>query len=141
MDKVAKYLHPMLGQMVLIKGKDVQYTDIVSKPNYYRDKENFFNYQVFTKAKAWVHEQEVRLFIYEPYSICMELLPHQKDIKEPINWKEVRAIPKIGAECFESIYLGVKINSEDKNTIIQFAKKLNPEIKVYQMSIDTNSFI
>lgn len=42
MDKVAKYLNPMLGQMVITKGFDVQYTDIVNKPNYYRDNKDFF---------------------------------------------------------------------------------------------------
>ena len=54
--------------------------------------------------------------------------------------KEVRIFPKIGNECFESIYLGVKIKEQDKDTIIKLAKKLNPNIKVYQMNIDPNTF-
>ena len=49
--------------MVTPYGRDVQYRDVVNKPNYYIDQEDFFNYQVYTKAKAWEHEQEVRLFI------------------------------------------------------------------------------
>lgn len=140
MDKVVKYLNPMLGQMVITKGIDVQYTDIVKKPNYYRDNKDFFKYQVFTKAKVWEHEQEVRLFIYDPNSICMGLLPFQKNIKSTINWKEVRAFPHIGPECFETIYLGVKINVQDKDTVIKLAKNINPNIKVYQMNIDANNF-
>ncbi len=43
-------------------------------------------------------------------------------------------------ECFDSIYLGVNICDTDKDRIIHLAKKVNPEINVYQMIPDTNSF-
>ena len=37
------------------------------------------------------------------------------------------------AECFESIYLGVNIEQNEKEKITQLAKTLNPDIKIYQM--------
>ena len=54
--------------------------------------------------------------------------------------KAVRAFPKIGGECFESIYLGVNINKKEKEKIIKVARELNPDIRIYQMEIDTNAF-
>lgn len=69
----------------------------------------------------------------------MALLPFQQD-KNELNWKEVRSFLKIGPECFDSIYLGVNISNTDRDRIIRLAKKVNPEIKVYQMFPDSNSF-
>jgi len=139
MDYVKKYLHIGLGLMVSIQGEDVQYTDIINKPDYYRDHTDLFRYQVFTKAKAWEHEQEVRLYIYKPSPMFMALLPFQND-KTVFNQKEIRTFVKIGPECFDSIHFGVKIKKEDKDKIISFAKKLNPEIKFYQMVVNPNNF-
>ncbi|MDO5396218.1 MAG: hypothetical protein Q4F07_09700, partial [Bacteroidales bacterium] len=113
--------------------------DIINKPDYYRDRKDFFTYQVFTKAKAWEHEQEVRLYIFKPSPMFMALLPFQQD-KNEFNWKEVRSFIKIGPECFDSIYLGVNISNTDKEKIIRLAKNVNPKIKLYQMFPDTNSF-
>ena len=67
------------------------------------------------------------------------LLPFQKD-KQDFDIKEVRTFIELGPECFDSIYLGVKISPEDKAEIIQYAKKLNPDIKIYQMEIDPDAF-
>lgn len=139
MEYLKNYLHPGYGLMVSTQGKDVQYRDIIKKPDYHRDCEDFFNYQIFTKAKAWEHEQEVRLYIYKPSPMFMALLPFQQD-KNELNWKEIRSFIKIGAECFDSIYFGVNISNNNKEKMIQFAKKLNSEIKFYQMIPDTNSF-
>lgn len=66
---------------------EVQYKDIVEKPDYFRDAKDFFHYQLSTKAKAWEHEQEVRLFILDPSPTYMALLPGQNDDKGPIAWK------------------------------------------------------
>jgi hypothetical protein len=44
-------------------------------------------------------------------------------------------------ECFESIYFGINTLEEDKEKIINYARKhLNPNIKLYQMSVDENAF-
>lgn len=67
-------------------------------------------------------------------------MPGQNDHKGPIDWKEVRAFPEIGGECFESVYLGINMNADEKSKIISIARKLNPDIKIYQMGIDANAF-
>lgn len=139
MKNVAKYLNVGYGMMVSTEGVDVQYRDIVNRPDYYRDKTDFFSYQVFTKAKVWEHEQEVRLFIYKPSPMFMSLLPFQQNRKE-FDHKEIRTFVKIGPECFDSIYLGVKINKDNKEKIIKLAKRLNPRIKIIQMDIDPKAF-
>lgn len=140
MEKAAKYLNVSQGMVVANSGYDVQYRDIIDKPDYFRDEIDFFHYQICTKAKAWKHEQEVRMFILDPSPNCMSLMPNQNDKDGPIDWKEVRAFPKIGGECFESIYLGANINKIEKEKIIKVARKLNLDIKIYQMEIDTNAF-
>ena len=58
---------------------------------------------------------------------------------EVMDWKEVRAYPKIGSECFEAIYLGVNILPRHKTRIVEIAKGQNPNIKVYQMKINPNA--
>lgn len=139
MDKVAKYLDVRYGMMVTKCAGNVQYRDIVNKPNYYRNLQDFFSYQIYTKAKAWEHEQEVRLFIYQPSPMFMSLLPFQHEKKE-FDHKEIRTFVTIGPECFESIYLGIRIDKEKKEKIIQLARTLNPDIKIYQMETDPKSF-
>ena len=76
----------------------------------------------------------------DPLPTYMKLLPGQNDDNGPIDWKEVRAFPKIGGECFDSVYLGIKMNTDEKSKIISVARKLNPDIKIYQMEIDANAF-
>ena len=139
MDNVAKYIDSRYGFMTITHGKEVQYRDIIEKPicrNFHGD---YFDYQVFTKAKAWEHEQEVRLYVYKPSPMFFRLLPFQKD-KQEFDNKEVRTFIELGPECFDSIYLGVKISAKNKAEIIQYAKKLNPNINIYQMETDSNSF-
>ena len=53
MEHVKKYVHVGHGMMVSTQGREGKYTDIINKPDYYHDREDFFSYQVFTKAKAW----------------------------------------------------------------------------------------
>ena len=49
-------------------------------------------------------------------------------------------VPKLGGECYDSVYLGVNIDDEMRNKIINAAKNLNPNIKIYQMKADANAF-
>lgn len=141
MDKADKYLSRIYGPIMYGYTKlEVQYKDIIDKPDYFQDKKDFIRYQLCTKAKDWEHEQEVRLIILDPYPLYMALSPSQSKKGEPIDWKEVHAFPDIGGECFESIYLGVNINKEDKKAIIETSRKLNSNIKIYQMNIDPNAF-
>ena len=141
MEKVRKYLSNIYGTfMIGCAEVEVQYKDIVEKPNYFRDARDFFHYQLSTKAKDWKHEQEVRLFILSPYPGYMKLMPNQNDDNGPIDWKEVRAFPKIGGGCFESVYLGINMNVNEKLKIIKVARKLNPDIKIYQMTVNPQAF-
>lgn len=160
MEKTRKYLSNMIGQFTIGCQKwEVQYKSIVEKPDYFNDLLDFFHYQMATKAKAWEHEQEVRLFSYAPSPMYKRLLPWQHPQKEKnkcerikdlltrqkkeidtIQWQDVRVFLDIGGECFESVYLGINISEIDKNKIIRFARQCNPNIKVYTMKIDPDAF-
>lgn len=143
MDKTKKYLSNIHCQLCNgAREMEVQYRDVIDKPDFYRNFVNndLFKYQLCTKAKAWKHEQEVRLLLIDP---CYGWIPttepeHNKD--EAIDYKNIRFHPQIGGECFDSLYLGIKVDDEEKEKIIKVAKKLNPEIKIYQMTIDPEAF-
>ena len=47
---------------------------------------------------------------------------------------------KIDGECFETLYLGVRIGDNDKNEIVNAARKLNSTILIYQMVTDSVAF-
>lgn len=130
---------------------EVQYRDIIEKPDFFKNKNGFdlLKYQFSTKAKEWEHEQEVRLVLINPTPAinmnhpCMVTmaLPYEpKDKTKAVDWREVRAYHKIGGECFESVYLGVNVDEDKRNQIIEAAKNLNPDIKIYQMIVDAGAF-
>lgn len=140
MEKTRPYLSRMWGLMMGCMELEVKYKDILEKPDYFSGSEDFFYYQMTTKGMAWKHEQEVRLISYDPSPVYMKLLPGQTDKDGPIDWKTVRAFLEIGGDCFESIYLGVSIADREKAKIIDFGKRCNPSIKIYQMQIDPKAF-
>ena len=113
---------------------EVQYKDIIEKPDYYHDHLDDLRYQLSTKAKAWEHEQEVRLLLIDPWSAQVSHHPAF------IEWRDSHAYHDLDGDCFESLYLGVKIEKEKRNKVIEFAKKCNPNIKIYQMKIDPEAF-
>ena len=67
-------------------------------------------------------------------------IPHELYEEELVDGKEIRHYPPLSADCFESVYLGVNIFRQDRDKIIKAAKELNPEIKIYQMTIDPEAF-
>ena len=67
-------------------------------------------------------------------------MPKEFQKKEIIDYKEIRFVPKLGGECYDSVYLGVNIDDEMRNKIVEAAKNLNPNIKIYQMKADANAF-
>ena len=140
MEKARKYLSRMNGLFLGCPELEVQYKDVVNEPNSIKDSNDFLCYHFATKAKEWQHEKEVRLVAYDPSPMHMRLLPGQDDKDGPIPWKTVRAFLDIAGECFESVYLGININKKDKEKIIKVAQKCNPEIKIYQMTIDPEAF-
>ena len=99
-------------------------------------------YQWKTKAKEWAYEQEVRLVMPRPSAMYAALTPEQVNHpKETWDWREIRHYVPLKGECFESIYFGVNTDSTEKEKVIQYArKKLNPQIKLYQMKVDENAF-
>lgn len=142
LDKVMKSVPPLFGEnyvepLVL----DVQYKDIIGRPDGYCDTMDLFNYQWKTKAKAWAYEQEVRLVmphpIYEYAALTPEQVKHPKDVWER---GDIHIYMPLKPECFDSIYFGVNTDEAEKEWIIKYARKMNPQIKLFQMKVDDNAF-
>ena len=135
MEKTRKYYNRMIGLIIGCHEYEVQYRDIIDRHDTTNDSHLFA-----TKAIEWKHEQEVRLVSYDPIPEYMRLLPGQDEKDGPIPWKTIRAFLEIGGECFESVYLGVNISKKDKEKVIKVAHKCNPDINIYQMTIDPKAF-
>lgn len=114
-----------------MKEIEVEYIESLHKADYFQDKDkiDFLRYQIGTKAKVWEHEQEVRLYIRESSRGTISR-----------NWKINPLYFHLDGECFTSIYLGIRMEEEVKNKIIDVSYKLNPAIKIYQMSIDADAY-
>ena len=154
-EQTRKYTSKMHGLFLGCAELEVQYRDKVSEPA--DGNTDLLTYHFATKARDWQHEQEVRLLAYDPSPVHMRLLPDKNEDddfchrlkrffqarkKETplIDWKTVRAFLDIGGECFESVRLGVNMTDQDKEKIIKVARKCNPDIKIYQMTIDPEAF-
>ena len=150
MEKANKYLSKIHCSLTMgAIEMEVKYREAVEKPDYFHGARDYFDYLLSTKAKAWEHEQEVRLVLIDPipssvpnhpFFAPMGLPYKPKNKKESIDWKEVRAYPHLGGESFESLYLGIKMSDEEKEKIIKEARKCNPDIKIYQMTVDPEAF-
>lgn len=120
--------------------QEVKYTKIISKPDYFNDKISLFDLWT-TKAKVWKHEKEVRIITQKPAWLnAGRNIPKEFEEDELVDGREVRHYPILSSDCFESLYLGVNIHHRHKNDIIKTAKELNPNIKIYQMTIDPEAF-
>lgn len=140
MEIARKYLSRIVCKIYIgAMEMEVQYRDVVEKPDYFHNAKDYFYYLLSTKAKEWEHEQEVRLVLEDPRPTIMAL-SHKHTRNEVIDWKEARAYPQLGGECFESLYLGIKIDKENKEQIIKEALRCNPDIKIYQMTVDPEAF-
>ncbi len=142
-DKVMASVPPMFGSLYLEPFViDVQYQDIIERPDAYQAKEGLYLYQWRTKAKEWEYEQEVRLVMPKPSPEFAAFTKDQADHpKEMWDGREIRHYMPLEGECFESIYFGVHIDPAERDKIIQYAHtKLNPQIKLYQMRVDENAF-
>ena len=147
LDKVMAGVPEMFGTTFLKSLVfDVQYQDIIERPEAYYYDEPPMYYQWSTKAKDWEYEQEVRLVVKNPNPKYAAYTPEQakeakKNKHKVWDWKEIHHYLPLKGECFDSIYFGVKIDPSDKDKIINYARtKLNPDIKLYQMRIDENAF-
>lgn len=120
--------------------QEVKYKDILQKPDYFDGRLSLIDLWT-TKAKAWEHEQEVRIITQKPAWVNSErTIPKEFWEDESVDGREVRFYPKISADCFESLYLGVNIHHRHKKEIIKTAKELNPNIKIYKMTTDPEAF-
>lgn len=145
-----KYLSRILCSIYVgARRLQVQYRDVIERPDYFHDAIDYVHYQLSTKAKAWEHEQEVRLVLLDPIPASVPnhplyapmALPNKpKKRKELIDWSDVRVYPHLGGECYKSLYFGINIDKDDKEKIIKAARKCNPQIKIYQMTVDPEAF-
>lgn len=143
MEKADVYLSRILCNTYIGAMKmEVQYRDIIERPDYFNDEIDYFKYQLSTKAKDWEHEKEVRLILMDPSPVFSVMgLPFKpKDPNLTIDWKVVRAYANIGRECFESLYLGIGLDIIQRKNIIEAALNCNPDIKIYQMKQDPKAF-
>ena len=67
-------------------------------------------------------------------------MPFKPKKGKTYDWKKTRVYPVLGGECFEAIYLGAMMFDEEKQSVIRLAKKLNKNIKIYQMDINPDAF-
>ena len=115
---------------------EVKYRDINEKPDFFRDRPSPSD-MLLTKAKVWEHEQEMRLIAERPYwANAARDIPQEFYGEEIVDGKEIRHYPRITPDCFESVYLGVNMLPRKKERIIEIAKKLNPNIGIYQIILD-----
>ena len=137
---VIKYLDGRYGTIVHNAGVEVQYKNIIGKPDYFKNRVgDYLNYQISTKGKDWEYEQEWRLSIIDPSPMYMAL-PYKSKKGVFEDWKKTRVYPVLGGECFEAIYLGAMMYDEEKQNVIRLAKKLNQNIKIYQMTVNPDAF-
>lgn len=119
---------------------EVIYKELSTKKDSYKEYMSWIDMLV-TKAKVWEHEQEVRIITEDPHWLTGGRdIPNELKNDEIIDFKEIRHYPEISNECFESVYLGVNILPRNKTRIINLARNLNPNIKIYQMEADSNEF-
>ena len=127
-----------------IREIEVQYQDIIERPNAYKGQQHLFGgcYQWMAKAKDWEYEKEVRLIMYNPSGMYAALTPEQyKHPKEVWDGREIHQYLPLRGECFDSMYFGINIDQKERDKIIKFVcKKINPQIKLYQMQVDDNAF-
>ena len=123
---------------------NVQYQDIIQRPDAYYTDEPPWYYQWRTKAKEWEYEQEVRLVMPNPSGMYAAFTPQQakeNKLDKTWDWKEIHQYMPLKGDCFESIYFGINTDPNEKEKIINYARKhLNPNIKLYQMTVDENAF-
>ena len=115
--------------------------DIIKKRNFFDNNKDYWGDQVSTKAEDWSHEQEIRLTLLNPSpNKIPSSIPMKPNKDEITDLKEAKFYPVIDKDCFESLYLGNRIDEKEKKEVINVARKLNPEIKIYQMTIDPEAF-
>lgn len=116
---------------------EVKYEEIRKKPNYFNDDKDYWGYQVSTKAIEWSHEKEVRLALLNP---LLGFMPTSVIMKPEPGSKGGWFRHVLDKKCFDSVYLGCRIDKEVEANVISVAKSLNPQIKIYKMEPAPEAF-
>lgn len=121
---------------------NVQYQDIIKRPNAHYVSLEEYKFQWMTKAREWEYEHEVRLVMPKPSHLYADLSPKQKkDPKPNWDWCEIPRYLPLTCDSFESIYFGINIDPIKKEQISDYIREsVNPHIKLYQMTVDENAF-
>lgn len=125
-EKANQYLSNIsIGVYIGAQETEVQYKDLIDKPDYFRNfgPKDLFHYQLSTKAKDWEYEQEVRFLL----------------IGHPFTENAYFRVP-IGGECFCELYLGVEMDKDKQDEIANIAHSINPEMKIFKMTVDPGAF-
>lgn len=129
------------GMIVIRNGVDVEYKDILQKPDYFHSPLNVFQYQLCTKGKQWAHEEEVRYAIIDPSTHFVPYALNRKPKRnENIDWKEVRFYPRLRIECFHSLYLGCRMQEKEREKILSVCREIYPNMIIYEMKINSQRF-
>lgn len=116
---------------------EVYYDTFVSKPNYALSDKGYLDYQASTKALEWSYEQEVRLVVLNlTASTVLGDNSCRYRTKDGLYLVRNPYRPTIDSNCFESVYLGVRISPTNRNKVIKAARAIKPNINIYQMTID-----
>lgn len=104
---------------------EVKYPPLIEKVNFWKSNhaDGGLQRMLYTKAPEWAHEKEVRIHAYLPD-------------EENQYWYR----PQLDEQCFVSIYLGVNITKDKKDEIIEIARNLNSDIKIYQAKVNPSAF-
>ena len=57
-----------------------------------------------------------------------------------VDYEKIRFYPVIGRECFSELYLGINVEKAQQDEILKVARWLNPEMKIYKMTVDPDAF-
>lgn len=101
---------------------DVNYTESFVKANFYKEQQKAIFHMVFTKAKQWEYEQELR------------------SINTHFTDKNSRKVPFL-KEDVKALYVGANCDEKFLKEILSVVKEIyNNSITVYQGSLSPNSF-
>lgn len=140
LDAVLKSCHNRFYGLMFPSAKEVKYKDILQKPDYFHDHPSWIDL-LTTKAKAWEHEQEVRLITKNPPWIdAGQDIPKELYEERSIDYKEIKYYPILTSDCFKTVFLGINILPRNKTRIVNAVLSLNPDIKIFQMKVDPNAF-
>lgn len=101
---------------------DVNYTDLFVKANFYKEKQKALFHMIFTKAKQWDYEEELR-----------SINTHFIDFES----RKIRFLK----EDVKSIYLGVKIEDQLRDKIFTIVKEVyDNKVQIFKGSLSPNTF-